>query len=458
MTYNNRNSNISKNFKQNKLSIILLLIFLHVLLGLITQRYVIVATLHAISTLAIGIYFSFSAKNTRNVVLISSYIVGAELLWRMTGASVFWEYGKYSIILILGINLLRMHHWKKSFLPIAFFALLIVSIPLTVSWFGFTENAREAISFNLSGPLALTVCVLYFSQIKFDEQGLKNIAWAISIPIVSILTIAALSTFTSTSINFTGESNFTTSGGFGPNQISAILSLGAVMMFMVAVNEKNSRIRIVAITLFVAFLTQSVLTFSRGGLYNAVISLTLAMLHLVRTRKARAGIFFSVILVGFLGAYVLYPQLNQFTNGMLEQRFSDANLTHRGEIALAELNVWTDHLLWGVGPGVSAYEIVKYTGFYSAAHTEYTRFLAEHGIFGLMALILMVIMAIRAYFKAPNWFYKAWVIVFLFWPIMEMSHAAMRISAISFLFGLASSNWKTNLKIKKFTECKNPSC
>lgn len=429
--------------KINKFFIILLIVVAHIFLGLLANNITILATLHAIATLFVGLNYSIFAKKPQSVILISAYIVGAELLWRMTNANVFWEYGKYAVIFILAIQLLRKRHWKNSLLPILFFVMLIISIPATLFFYGLNNQAREAISFNLSGPLALSICVLYFSQLKINMEGLKKIAWAISLPIVSILTIASYSTLTATSISFTTESNFVASGGFGPNQISAILSLGAVLMFMTFVTEKDSRLKLLAIILFLAFLTQCVLTFSRGGLYNAAASLVLFSMHLVRTRKSRVWLILGIISIGLLGVLVIYPAINQFTNGMLAIRFSDTDLTHRGDIALGELMVWRDNPFLGVGPGVSAYANIKYIGVYSAAHTEYTRLLAEHGIFGLIAIILLVIMAIRAYFKAPTWFAKAWVTAFLVWPLVEMSHAAMRISAISFLLGLASVNWQS---------------
>jgi hypothetical protein len=50
-------------------------------------------------------------------------------------------------------------------------------------------------------------------------------------------------------------------------------------------------------------------------------------------------------------------------------------------------------------------------------------------------------MAVRAYLKAPSWQSKLWAVVFLAWPMAEMLHAAMRISAISYLFGLANAIW-----------------
>lgn len=428
-----------------KKSTLLLIFSAHIIFGLITIQIPLIATFHAWITLAFGLWLALTAHETQKIILVAAYITGSELIWRMVGASVFWEFGKYAVFVILGIALLRHHFRNNIFLPIIYFALLLISIPLTIEWFGFNEDARQAVSFNLSGPLSLALCVLFFSQIKLGLKEVKRIAWTITFPIVSILTIAVFSTVTSPDIVFIAESNFTTSGGFGPNQVSAILSLGAIMMFLIATTEKNGLRRIIATILLIAFLVQSLLTFSRGGIYNAGICIIFGVLQLFLSRKARIGILLGSILLCALTYYIVIPKMNDFTNGQFGIRYSDLDTTNRKEIALGELDVWFSHLIFGVGPGVSTYEVTYnlygYTGNFAGAHTEYTRLLAEHGIFGLCALLLLLIMAIRAYIKAPDWLSKFWVAVLLLWPLVEMSHAATRVVAISFLFGLANAVW-----------------
>jgi len=429
-----------------KTSKLILLLAIHILLGIIVNRLPVVATIHAWITLVIGLWLGLTTRDTPKIILVAAYIAGSEMIWRMVGASVFYEFGKYAIIAVLGIALLRLHRWKNSFLPILYFVLLTFSIPLTIAWFGITEAARSAVSFNLSGPLALAICVLYFSQVELGPQNLKRIAWAITIPIVSVLSIAGYSTLTASNLVFMRASNFITSGGFGPNQVSAILGLGAVMMFMIIAVEESKLNRFVATILFIAFLTHALLTFARGGIYNAGICILFAILQLYLSGKARIRFLFISILLSSFVYFIVIPNLNTFTNTLLLQRYASLETSGRTEIFWGELNVWHDNFIFGVGPGVSTYTVSYYlygvTENLAGAHTEYTRLLAEHGIFGLFALLLLIIMATRAYFKAsPKWFYKVWVVVLILWPFAEMSHAATRIAAISFLFGLANAVW-----------------
>lgn len=422
---------------------ILLLIAAQVGLAFAARSFAMVSTLHALLTFGIGLYIVLFSKHPKRVIWVAAYVVGAEIFWRMTDANVFWEFGKYAIIAILLIGFLRQKHLNNALLPIIYFLLLTLSILLTLFAHGLSSDSRQMISFNLSGPLALMVSVLYFSQIKLNQDELQNVGWAIAIPLVSVFTLAFYQTVTATNIRFTTDSNFLTSGGFGPNQVSAVLGLGAVMMFLVMLTSSKTHLRLLAAGLMLAFLVQSALTFSRGGIVNAAVCIAIGSLHFLKVRKGKSGALVLFFALALIGVYFLYPQLDQFTGGMLTRRFQEMDLTGRAQIAQAELTVWKDNLLFGVGPGEAAYQAAAYYGSYTAAHTEYTRLLAEHGIPGVLAIGLLIIMAIRAYLRAPGWQSKLWAVVFLAWPLVEMSHAAMRVAAISFLFGLANAVWIT---------------
>jgi O-antigen ligase len=123
-------------------------------------------------------------------------------------------------------------------------------------------------------------------------------------------------------------------------------------------------------------------------------------------------------------------------------RFSSTETTNRINIILAEINVWKNNPILGVGPGMAKYYSLDILGFYSAAHTEYTRILAEHGIPGIFAILIFLIIGIKAFLKTPEGLPKAWMAALMVWPMVEMTHSAMRIAAIGFVFGLAVAQWR----------------
>lgn len=432
MAHSNRSDNINW---------LLFLLAAHIALAFFARTSELVSTGHAALTMLMGVIFALTNKDDRRSIYAVAYISGAEVFWRMTSANIFYESGKYAVAVILLIRLLKMARLRQSFLPIFYFIMLLISIPLTISAFGNFGDAREEISFNLSGPLALSICTLFFLQTKLGKNELEKIAWWMSFPILSILTITMWSLLTSEKIQFTQNSNWITSGGFGPNQVSAVLGLGAVMMFLAILSINSKRDRLLAFGMMVAFLVQSALTFSRGGVYNAAICILLVSLHLIWSKKGRSSAVTLLFALWLMAIYLIIPQLDQYTNGMFSLRFQDTDTTNRVELAQAEIRVWQDNILFGVGPGVVKEARTRFFDRFADAHTEYTRMLAEHGVPGLISLTLLAIMAIRAYTHAPNIQSKVWIVALLAWSFAEMSHAAMRIVSISLLFGMANAVW-----------------
>jgi len=415
-------------------------IVLHIGLALLIDNFRFAATIHALLVFALGVWTALTSEDIREVIPYVAYIAGAEVLWRMSKAGVFWEFGKYAIIAILVLALIKNRKsLRQPGLPILYFLMFLPSIILTVDFLGWTNQAREFISFNLSGPLATAVCLLFFLQIKMDESLMTKTVWAMVYPIIGILTLAVYSTLTATTINFGSESVFVTSGGYGPNQVSALLGLGAflLIMWMIQTNKKGGRF--FSILLVLALVIQSFLTFSRGGVYNLVIALAAALVILLfkptRFIRSFSVVFFLLLVVG----YLIFPQIEELTSGAFSQRFQDIDPISRVSIANEDLRLFYENPAFGVGPGMAYF--ARGIRTFTSAHTEYTRTLAEHGVLGVFALLFLVIQMGVAFIKAPGVIERAWIVALAGWSAVEMAHAAMRIVAISLLLGLAVVSW-----------------
>lgn len=419
---------------------IILLVLLHIPLALLLRNVRVAATAHALVTFAIGAYIALTTDQIKRVIPIVAYIAGAEVLWRMTKANIFWEFGKYATVAILILALLKTRKISKAGWPLVYFLLLLPSILLTVELFGLTRMTRNAISFNLSGPLAACVAMIFFQQIKTDPAELGGWLWGAVYPILSILTLAAYNTLTATEIQFGTESIFTTSGGFGPNQVSAMLGLGALILIMLAIQAEGTGKEFWILGLALALLVQSLLTFSRGGVLNVLVAIPLAFIHLFKSTGKWIQRVFFVFVLALAAYFLILPQLDAFTGGALNVRYTDLSLTGREEIARADLQLFIDNPVFGVGPGLSAYRRSFMSG--AAAHTEYTRIIAEHGSAGVLSLLVLLLLLLFAYLRAPAGFSRAWVVALAAWPLLEMGHAAMRIVAIPLLLGLAMVQWQ----------------
>ena len=423
---------------------IFLLLLLHVPLALLMQQSADVATWHAVLVGGLAIFGGLFARRPQVPAYACAYTLGAEVLWRMTDAQVFWEWGKYIVVAALGLAVLRFARSSRGPLLATLYVLLLLpSAWLTIEFLGFSDRARDAISFNLSGPLALAVSVAFFASNRFTWDEIQKIMWWAVLPMVSIASIAFYSTLTSAqSIEFTEDSNFITSGGFGPNQVAAILGLGALLCIFLAAHKSSTGLRITAALLAIWFLGQSALTLSRGGLVAAGVALLVGATHYVKRPRQQVGLMAAILLVFFAFGYLVLPQLNAFTGDILRKRFSDVDTTGRLEIAQADLELWESEPLLGVGAGMSSYYRSSVLVAGSAAHTEFTRLPAEHGAAGLLAILFLGVMVWRAYKQAPTVAVRIWSISLASWALVDMSHSAMRIVAVSFIFGLMTARVK----------------
>lgn len=409
---------------------------LHIPLALAMATYKEVATMHALATAALGLWWAASAARPDRVLYVAAYITGAEVLWRMTQAQIFWEFGKYALVTILLVTMLRAGRLRGVALPFLYFALLLPStiLPLINTS---TEELRGNLSFNLSGPLSLMFCAWYFPQVVVAAPILYRALLLMVAPLVGIVSVALLNITTATSLRFTNESNFATSGGFGPNQVSAMLGLGVLALLLYLLLERSTLgFKALLFVLMIAFGVQSALTFSRTGLYSALFAGLAGALFVVRDSRARFQILGFAVLVFVIANYLVLPQLDDFTGGTLSTRFQNVSLTGRDAIIRADLQIWADNPVFGVGPGkATALRAASYRE--SAAHTEFSRLLAEHGLFGLASFLILLWMGWRNFRRARTPKAKALAAALSCWGFGFMLVGAMRIVAPAVILGMA---------------------
>jgi hypothetical protein len=412
----------------------LVFIVLHVPLALAMRDIKPVATVHALGVLTLGLYWLVRDRKPHRVIYVATYMVGAEVLWRMTSADVFWEYGKYAVGLLLGLSLLRQRRLLRAKkMALLYFILLLPSVLLVI-------DDREAISFNMSGPFLLMVATLFFSTVTLTKDQIRTLLLVMIPPIAATAYLALDSTVTYREV--IAPYMKLTSGGFGEDQVSVILGLGMFVAVLYVLTDRQHRwFRIVVLFIGIGLGTQSLLTMARGGLLTGVGALLVASFYLVRNKR-----LFGIIVLGGLLFYVfadqvIIPFADDLTGGALTMRYvhtlQEGDYSGRDLIMKADLTIFKMHPVLGVGPGGAIPYRFLLTGWGNAAHTEFSRMLAEHGLFGLGALVLLLLMAVRRVFKPGTALQRALQVSFLAWPIATMLHAAMRIAAPEFFFGLA---------------------
>jgi O-antigen ligase len=402
--------------------------------------------LQAATIMLVGLY-AIAKRNLGTVACLVAYLIGAEVLWRQVKAPVPYQTAPYVMILLSAFVVVfaigRLNSTAR--LAVLYFLLLIPSVINTIRTAG--AEAREMIAFALSGPAALACFVAFTSQVRATPEQFRRILWAALISAVGPLAIA-LSEIQSelakgNAIEFKDQSNFLTSGGFGPVQVSAVLGLGVVIAIVLTIFDTNRVARYLAGILALVFSVQSLLTFSRGGMFSAAIGLSALAIAQARNRRIRNRVMVVVAIALTLGYFVVVPFLTDFTGGAFEKRFTDTE-SARTDLASNDAQIFTDNILFGVGPGMTKYQRLTYEVCQlrsdkcdkeASSHTEFTRLLSEHGIPGVAAGIVLIWMAVRAIRGSRA--DRPFAVAFIFWAVAQMFYANLRVVAVPFAFGLA---------------------
>lgn len=427
----------------------LILIGIHVALGYVISMNKEVSFYIALLILTIGpVDILFSRNKGGRAGLWAAYFVGIEVLLRMTSTAVFWEIGKYGVILLLVTGLVSIGGIRNStWIYVGFFLLLLPSI-LMVD-FPTLETARQQLSFNLSGPLSLALAAIYFYQRRVSPNELTGIFSMMLLPLVSMLTYIVVASPDLESLRFSTQSNYAASGGFGPNQVSTMLGLGCLLTGVSAFYRlKLSGSFAVDILLFVGFTFRGLVTFSRGGLVAALLALGVILtFYFLFSRKGRGwlayGLFFLLIISGV--SYAVWDYANEATNKMLTYRYLGVNpvnrqeediTSRRWEILQSEWGMFMQSPVLGVGPGMGKlYGGAMVKG--ANSHSELTRLLAEHGLFGLTAALILLTVPVHWFRRLDSNAVKPLLIGLFILALLTMSHSAVRLAMPGFLYGLA---------------------
>lgn len=410
----------------------------HIPLGLALYSSSALAFLHPLSVFALGLYWAMQKKAPiERVAYTVAYMVASEVLWRMANAPIFWETAKYGTTVIMIVALISRGLTKIPKLPLVYLFLLIPACALTFILEDWVEF-RDKLSFNMSGPICLFASCCFFSQIRFSGPQIKKLTLIMMAPITSIAITTLFYTVASPDIQFTNESNLITSGGFGPNQVSAVLGLGVFVAVLAFLSFRNNFGMIVLLGgLTLLFAVQSMLTFSRGGIYTAAGALLLVTLFQARQLGEFVKRFIPVIIIAAIFFVLIFPSLDAFTGGKLEERFESTDTTNRFDLVTQDLEVFSANPILGAGVGRSANERWVISHHYALNHTEFTRLLSEHGLLGIFAILLI---GLATYFnlkRQNRGMEMAFVAGTIGWSCLYMMTAGMRIAAPAFMCGLS---------------------
>ncbi|TDE53920.1 O-antigen ligase family protein [Flavobacterium sp. GT3P67] len=434
--------------KKEELSYLYLILF-HVFIGVLVYVVPFTSKIYGYSIFIFGVYYIIKKQNRNNEALMAAaYVVGSEVFLRMTGGNPLYEISKYGVIVFLFMGM-YFSGFSKGATPYWLFLLLLVpSIVLTTFVLDFDTNIRKAIVFNISGPVCLGIASLYTYRRKIALDQINDIILSMGLPIIACMVYLTLYTPNVRDVIMSTQSNFETSGGYGPNQVATILGLGMFIFFSRVILESPTKLML-TINLIVALniTYRGMLTFSRGGMVTGFLMIVLLLLFLYFKSNYKGRVKLNYIIVFIALAMLASWSYTSFqTGGLIDKRYAnqdaqgrvkESQLTGREDIARDEIDMFLKNPIFGVGVGKGVEVRKSQTGTFVLSHDEITRMLAEHGSLGIMALLILFFTPLVLYLENK---FNMFMLCFVTFWFFTINHAAMRTAAPAFVYSLSLLN------------------
>lgn len=382
------------------------------------------------------------------VLKACSYFVGAEVLLRMTRGAISYEAGKYLVVIFMIMGMFYKGISGKAYPYFIYILLLIPSIFVASTTLSFDANFRTNIAFVLSGPVCLGVAALFCYDKKISIKQLHTLLLYTVLPIIShTIYIFFYNPSVKDVLSGTG-SNRSASGGWGANQVSTILGLGMLIIAVRLFAKSPSKgLKILNIVIFSAISFRAVVTFSRGGVVTALITIVafLVMYYSVVTKRKKNNILMLSVVFAFSMVFTWLISSNQ-TDGYIDLRYENKDhlgrekadiTTGRGELFEKEISGFISNPFFGIGSSRAKDERIEIEGQGVTSHSEVSRLLAEHGMFGVVILIILLFKPLdyRSRNKRNYLFYA-----FLGFWFATINHSSIRLAAPAFIYALALLN------------------
>jgi len=382
------------------------------------------------------------------VLLAAAYVTGAEVFLRMTKAFIFYETGKYAVMFFVLLGILYMGFKKNAISYLVYILLLLPGVLVSLNAIAYDANFRTTVLFNLSGPLCLTFAAIFCYGRSIKLEDFLKVLDFIIYPLISMVVYITLYTPNIQEVVIGTASNSELSGGYGPNQVATILGLGVFILFArLLIPYKNILVHWVMMFLMVVMAYRALLTFSRGGVLVSLI-MCLAFIFIIYFStglKTKAKI--SVKVLAIIGvALLVWGYTIIQTGGLIENRYANEDAlgrekedvtTGRVDLLAVEIDAFKENPVFGIGVGQGKFQFREEMGITSASHNEISRMLSEHGMFGILAILVLIFAPMVTKLNGRKNIYFYPFLIFWFLTIITTS---MRIAAPAFIYALCLLN------------------
>lgn len=437
------------------------LILFHAGIGFLVYLFPFTAKIYGYAIFILGAYYIIKQQNKNDeALMVAAYVVGSEIFLRMTGGNPLYEISKYGVMVFIFIGM-YFSGFSKGAAPYWIFLLLLIpGVVISTFVLDFETDIKNAIAFNISGPACLGVASLYTFRRKISLDQMNTILLCMGLPIVTCMVYLIFYTPNIRDVITSTQSNFTTSGGFGPNQVATFLGLGMFIFFSRTILESKTKFTL-ALNLFVAINMsyRGMVTFSRGGMITGFVMIVLLLLFLYFKSNYTGRVKLNYIIVFIAVAMMVTWTYTSFqTGGLIVKRYAnqdaagrtkESQFTGREDVAMNEIDTFLENPIFGVGVGKGVEVRLAKTGNGTLSHDEITRMLAEHGSLGVIGLLILFFTPLFLYLENK---FNMFLLCFLTFWFLTINHAAMRTAAPAFVYSLSLLNVFIDSSKKKKAE------
>ncbi len=419
------------------------LLFAHLLLGCLLFYYPELGSFYGILIAVLGLaYVTWNKNKNHEVLQVAGYCIGSEVLLRMTYGFLNYEYIKCCIVILACLGIF-FDGFSKRTLPYWIYLLALTpSVFFENDLQNLSKDMLNGIVFDLSGPICLGVIAIYTFDKEISWRTMNTVLLAVGLPVLSC-GIYVFLYYPDIGIYLRGvNSNFLFSGGFGPNQVATTFGLGMFVFFLqLIINSPTKLLTLMHLLIFTFLSYLGFMTFSRGGMITGCVICLVFLISVYYNSdsygktKSKQGLFYFITVLVLVVGLISYQ-----TNGLIEKRYT--NRDHRGKtqkdtafdresLAKAQIGLFIENPVLGVGlgKGIDVKEVRRKI----SSHDEITRLLANHGIMGLLNILILIVTPLLLFFKFKhNMFLAAF---FAFW-FLTVNHSGMRTAAPALVYAL----------------------
>lgn len=362
------------------------------------------------------------------------------------------EIGKYYILFAIAAILL--HHARKESHPPAHKAgLYIILLLLPGLLANLASFDREQWVFNILPTLELAALVMLVARERWDIERFARTLQLGLMPIVFVVAYIIYKSPSLNSITFMLSANFGSAAG-GTNQVATVLGLGILLTLLLLLLKRPILPKWLCYVLIAFLFFRSFLTFSRGGVFSAAASGAIAIgFAMITTRKAFIR-YSAILLIIVVAGALVFNKVDEISGNKLSQRYSgETAATLSGEqektwnkitsgrttLIAADWHIFKQNPLFGVGPGGAKALRTDYGAPPdSAAHTEVTRLMSEHGIGGVLAALVMLLFPLQWVRKQRYRLWKGISAALFCMGLLTSMHSAMRTNTTIVCYALAA--------------------